>query len=59
MSQDQPERVHEATPGVRVARICEECLTRKFGDANWKCTCKNGRATKTQANQPYFGQSTA
>lgn len=54
-----PERRHEPTPGVRIARICDECLTRKFGDPDWKCTCAGGRKTKDQPNQPYFGKSTS
>lgn len=54
-----PERTHEAQPGVRVARICTECLMRKFGQPDWKCTCAGGRKTIVQTNAPYFGQSTA
>lgn len=58
-STDMPDRIHKPNPGTRIARICTECLTRKFGQPDWRCDCAGGRKTIVQTNVPYFGQSTA
>jgi hypothetical protein len=48
---------HTARPGVRIARICTQCNTRRFGDPNWRCE-EHPNKTVNQANVPYLGQPT-